>query len=62
MHGPINVKCPNNTSKWQIGFNSAFKGLILVGATIFVSSENHEITYVNILCKEDAEFLVLTLW
>jgi hypothetical protein len=33
MHGPINVKSPNNTSKWQMGFNSAFKGLIhkLVG-------------------------------
>jgi hypothetical protein len=28
MHGPINVKSPNNTSKWQVGFNSAFKGLI----------------------------------
>jgi hypothetical protein len=27
MHGPINVKFPNNTSKWQMGFNSAFKGL-----------------------------------
>jgi hypothetical protein len=25
MHGPINVKSPNNTSKWQMGFNSAFK-------------------------------------
>jgi hypothetical protein len=24
----INVKSPNNTSKWQMGFNSAFKGLI----------------------------------
>jgi hypothetical protein len=23
----INVKSPNNTSKWQMGFNSAFKGL-----------------------------------
>ena len=30
MHGPINVKSPNNTSKWQMGFNSAFKGLINV--------------------------------
>jgi hypothetical protein len=30
MHGPMNVKFPNNTSKWQIEFNSAFKGLILV--------------------------------
>jgi hypothetical protein len=28
MHGPINVKSPNNASKWQMGFNSAFKGLI----------------------------------
>jgi hypothetical protein len=28
MHGTINVKSPNNTSKWQMGFNSAFKGLI----------------------------------
>jgi hypothetical protein len=27
MLGPINVKSPNNTSKWQMGFNSAFKGL-----------------------------------
>jgi hypothetical protein len=28
MHGPINVKSSNNMSKWQMGFNSAFKGLI----------------------------------
>jgi hypothetical protein len=27
MHGSINVKSPNNISKWQMGFNSAFKGL-----------------------------------
>jgi hypothetical protein len=27
MHGPINVKSPNNISKWQMEFNSAFKGL-----------------------------------
>jgi hypothetical protein len=30
MHGPINVKSPNNISKWQMGFNSAFKGLMLL--------------------------------
>jgi hypothetical protein len=30
MHGPINVKSPNNTSKWQVGFNSSFKVLILI--------------------------------
>jgi hypothetical protein len=29
MHGDINVKSPNNTSKWQMGFNSAFKGLMI---------------------------------
>jgi hypothetical protein len=28
MHGPINVKSPNNIRKGQMGFNSAFKGLV----------------------------------
>jgi hypothetical protein len=28
MHLPINVKPPNNINKWQMGFNSAFRGLI----------------------------------
>jgi hypothetical protein len=28
MRGTMNVKSPNNTSKWWMGFNSAFKGLI----------------------------------
>jgi hypothetical protein len=27
MHVSINVKSPNNNSKLQMGFNSAFKGL-----------------------------------
>jgi len=27
MHGPINVKS-SNISEWQMGFNSAFKGLM----------------------------------
>jgi hypothetical protein len=27
MHVPINVKSSNNISKWQMEFNSAFKGL-----------------------------------
>jgi len=30
MHGPINVKTPNNISEWQMGFNSAFKGLTYI--------------------------------
>jgi hypothetical protein len=28
MHLPIKVKSPNNISKWQMGFNSAFKVLM----------------------------------
>jgi hypothetical protein len=28
MHVHINVKSSNNISEWQMGFNSAFKGLI----------------------------------
>jgi hypothetical protein len=35
MHGPINVKSRNNISKWQVGFNSAFKGLIKSLKTYF---------------------------
>jgi hypothetical protein len=27
MHGLINLKSPINTNKWQMGFNSGFKGL-----------------------------------
>jgi hypothetical protein len=27
MQLPIYVKSPNNNSKWQMGFNSAFRGL-----------------------------------
>ena len=27
MHGPLNVKSPNNISEWQMRFNSAFKWL-----------------------------------
>jgi hypothetical protein len=27
MHVPINVKSPNNISKWQMGFNLVFKEL-----------------------------------
>jgi len=28
IHVAIKVKSPNNISKWQMGFNSTFKGLI----------------------------------
>jgi hypothetical protein len=39
MHGPINVKSPNNTSKWRMGFNSAFKGLSEMCSQGVVSSK-----------------------
>ena len=38
MHVPINVKSPNNISEWQMGFNSAFKGLMFSLVIIFFPS------------------------
>jgi hypothetical protein len=38
MHVPINVKSPNYISKWQMGINSAFKGLI--PAHVRISTRN----------------------
>ena len=40
MHGPINVKSANNISKWQMGFNSAFKGLNLLSASFIKNGRN----------------------
>ena len=37
MHGPINVRSPNNISEWQMGFNSAFKWLICYELSGFIS-------------------------
>jgi F420-0:gamma-glutamyl ligase-like protein len=41
----MNVKFPNNTSKWQNEFNSAFKGLrrICKTTTNFVKDGNNDI-------------------
>jgi hypothetical protein len=50
MPGPINVKSPNNTSKWQMGFNSAFKGLISP------SIRRRNLTEVNI---KNSQFCIL---
>jgi hypothetical protein len=36
--GPMNVKFPNNSSKWQMGFNLAFKGLILLHPLLDLSN------------------------
>jgi len=44
MHGPINVKSPNNISEWQMGFNSAFKGLMYVIHKDFVGRPTSQCT------------------
>jgi hypothetical protein len=54
MHGSINVKSPNNTSKWQMGFNSAFKGLMMKREILVVYCNIHKNTK-NILFGQDAE-------
>jgi hypothetical protein len=52
MHGPINVKAPNNTSKWQMGFNSTFKGLMVPRAAMWITQP--PIQRIPVL-SEDAE-------
>jgi hypothetical protein len=46
MHGPINVKFPIKTSKWQMEFNSAFKGLSFntAGYSLHVESYKRQST------------------
>jgi hypothetical protein len=46
MHGTINVKSPNNISRWQMGFNSAFKGLIFIRLSLYLR-KNSNITICN---------------
>jgi hypothetical protein len=52
MHGPINVIFPNKTSKWQMGFNSAFKGLSfhrsLRSVTTAVEEKSLNISRINV--------------
>jgi hypothetical protein len=71
MHGPINVKSPNNTSKWQMGFNSAFKGLILIlrrmycdgiHVTIFRGRDCGGILMLILEGQEDKEEDVRSYW
>jgi hypothetical protein len=44
MHVAINVKSPNNISKWQMGFNSAFKGLKGITSCCINDQVFHKIT------------------
>jgi hypothetical protein len=47
MHLPINVKYPNNISKWHMGINSVFKVL---------KYSAHEGSFVVLLCYYTAYF------
>jgi hypothetical protein len=49
MHLPINVKSPNNISKWQMRFNSAFKGLML-REIMLKNKNNFEIIHSSFNC------------
>jgi hypothetical protein len=48
MHLPINVKSPNNISKCQMEFNSAFKGLRSICAIDCAFVSSMQIHYMNI--------------
>jgi len=51
MHVPINVKSPNNISEWQMGFNSAFKGLIKLHSILsytFLSQLSNSLFYMRL--------------
>jgi len=57
MHVTINVKSPNNISEWQMGFNSAFKGL-----TMSLYGIRRLVLLVEVrcvLCEVGAEYLYL---
>jgi conjugal transfer/entry exclusion protein len=51
MHGPIKVKSPNNTSKWQMGFNSAFKGLMLMEERIVLNVTKDETQFSSVVLQ-----------
>jgi hypothetical protein len=53
MHLPINVKSPNNISKWQIGFNSAFKGLSYVFRERSLHTRQLFLAWVVTLCSDN---------
>jgi hypothetical protein len=46
MHVPIKVKSLNNTSKWQMGFNSAFKGLNYTYNSVYCTEYDLNMHYV----------------
>jgi hypothetical protein len=59
MHGPINVKSPNNISKWQVGFNSALKGLIygVPSKCLETLTYRHGVMSLNQQCRFVTQFV-----
>jgi hypothetical protein len=52
---------PNNVSKWQMGFNLAFKGLILYIISTLLSSVDVKIVHFNLL-RTGGYFMHLRVW
>jgi hypothetical protein len=61
MHVPVNVKSPNNISKWQMGFNSAFKGLncFAIPLLFYVVSATAETHHIS--CDELSDSLLISV-
>ena len=57
MHVPINVKSPNNISEWQMGFNSAFKGLMKYCSSVRCWFF-HRLTFIFTVTKENTLHLI----
>ena len=55
----LRVKSPNNTSKWQMGINSAFEGLMLYWTEIAVSPETYT-GHINDLWRQNVGLLNVT--
>jgi hypothetical protein len=63
MHGPINVKSPNNISKWQMGFNLAFKGLKCVKFEMrqYVSTSEGNIQASGVKYVKGVIYIIITI-
>jgi hypothetical protein len=69
MHLPINVKSPNNISKWHMGFNSAFKGLTIYKSLVSSAQKTQGLSYRDeaaiVICQNHAKsirILCVKVW
>jgi hypothetical protein len=61
MHGLVKVKSPNNISKWQMGFNSAFKGLNRRAVAVTLSYIRRVYLHFSIILTKSAIFFQASL-